>query len=215
MNETTCWICGASSQSSLCNSCGDRARATDEPVTDAVPAADVDTDTELVFPAAVPVSVLDRPKRRPMHWTWDKRRGLLAGVIAGGVAVLLVLGISFGWADATDRASELEHTVNDRDRALERAERKLGKSKKEQRQVTKSLAEAQAVNAYADALYRTSQASLQQATGQVNALQTQLAFSSIAVSQSQACLSGVLSTVDVQGQANRAAAVSQALAASC
>jgi len=214
MRATTCWVCGANASSSLCTSCADRARNGGHTF-DATPIPTV-ADPDITQPVpVVTMADFDRPRRRPFHWAWNNRRGLLGGVVAGGVSVLLLLGISFGWADATDRASQLEHTVTDRDKALERAERRLAKSKKEQRKMTKKLGEAATVNNFLDALYRGTQADLQQVNGQVSALQAQLAATSIQVFASRACLDSVLAVSDTRGQANRNAALSQALASNC
>jgi hypothetical protein len=200
MTERTCWICGAptNAASSLCRTCHDHQRARDtEPEPVPVVAPDVTRD--------VPVAELTTPARTTTaaRWAWDKRRGLLGAVLAGGMAVLLVLAISFGWADASDRASELEHEVDASEQALHRAEKKLRKAQKEERHTTKSLDRQKAATDFVESAYRGSQSQLQQAHGLVASLQDQLSTSNSQVQSQAQCIYQVIGNLN--GRAGNAA----------
>ncbi|MGH9027574.1 MAG: hypothetical protein ACRDWD_15875 [Acidimicrobiia bacterium] len=209
MRQTTCWICGvpAGTASRLCCACHDRHIAGD-PEPELVPVAASDETED------VPVAELTPPKRsrNAARWAWNKRRGLATAVAAGAVAMLLVLGISFGWADATDRASELEHKVDAREQALHRAEKKLRRAQKAERKVTKSLGEQKAAKEFLETAYRGSQSQLQQTEGLVTAMQDQLRSSNLQVLAQQECLDGVIDSLD--GRGGRAA-VKGAVFTSC
>jgi septal ring factor EnvC (AmiA/AmiB activator) len=195
MTERTCWICGAPARaaSSLCRSCHDRQTADSEPESVPIVAPEVTQQ--------VPVAELTTPVRtkNAARWAWDKRRGLLGAVLAGAMAVLLVLGISFGWADASDRASELEHEVDASEQALHRAEKKLRKAQKEERKTTKTLDRQKAATEFLEGAYRGSQSQLQQAHGLLTSLQNQLDASNSQVETQAQCIYQVIGSLDGKG----------------